>query len=208
MLSISHSSVPLFVPGWWPFSLYNVRYGLEMLPAFAVFTAVAAYGLIRFASTTPSRLVIAIVFLAFVSISYIQVWRKDPVTLEEAVVNSRYRIALESAVAARLELLPADSNFLMYLGDHVAALQQAGISLSRVINEGNHRPWKGASDPEGLWECALKEPAKYADYVVAFDSDPVASSVNKSDLATLVIVRVTDQSQATIYRTLKSNQLR
>lgn len=208
MLSISHSSVPLFVPGWWPFSLYNVRYGLEMLPAFAVFTAVAAYGLIRFASTTPSRLVIAIVFLAFVSISYIQVWRKDPVTLEEAVVNSRSRIALESAVAARLELLPADSNFLMYLGDHVAALQQAGISLSRVINEGNHRPWKGASDPEGLWERALKEPAKYADYVVAFDSDPVASSVNKSDLATLVIVRVTDQSQATIYRTLKSNQLR
>ncbi|MGH9516860.1 MAG: hypothetical protein ACRD3P_14410 [Terriglobales bacterium] len=208
MLSIAHSGVPLFVPSWWPFSYYNVRYGLEMLPAFAVFTAIGAYGLIRFASSVKPRRVIAIVFLTFVSASYIQVWRKDPVSLEEAVVNSRSRIALETAIAKRLELLPADSTFLMYVGNHVGALQQAGISLSHVINEGNHRQWKGASDPEGLWERALKNPAAYADYVVAFDADPVASSANKKDLASLVIVRVTGQSQATIYRTLKSNQAR
>jgi hypothetical protein len=208
MLSIAHSSVPLFVPGWWPFSFYNLRYGLEMLPGFAVFTAIAAYGLIRFASSTKPRLTLAIVFLALGCASYVQVWRKDPVSFEEAAVNSRSRIALENAVAARLELLPADSTFLMYLGDHVGALQQAGISLSRVINEGNHRPWKGPSDPEGLWERALKDPAAYANYVVAFDSDPVASSVNKRELASLVIVRVTGQSQATIYRSLKSNQAR
>jgi len=185
-----------------------VRYGLEMLPAFAAFTAIAAYGLIRFASSTKPRLVIAVVFLVLVAASYVQVWRKDPVSFEEAVVNSRSRIALESAVAARLELLPTDSTFLMYSGDHVGAMQQAGIPLSRVINEGNHRPWKGASDPEGLWERALKDPAAYADYVVAFDSDPVSSSANKNQLAALAIVRVTGQSEATIYRTLKSNQLR
>jgi hypothetical protein len=208
MLSIAHSGVPLFVPGRWPFSYYNVRYGLEMLPAFAVLTAIAAYGLIRLASSTKPRLVIAITFVALVSASYIQVWRIDPVSLEEAVVNYRSRIALESAVAARLELLPADSTFLMYVGNHVGALQQAGILLSQVINEGNHRPWKGSLDPEGLWERALKDPAAYANYVVAFDADPVASSVNKKDLATLVIVRVTGQSQATIFRTVKSNQAR
>ena len=96
----------------------------------------------------------------------------------------------------------------MYLGDHVGAVQQAGIPLRRVINEGNHRTWRQPSDPEGLWERALKDPAAYANYVVAFDSDQVASSVNRNDLATLVIVRVTGQSQATIYRTLKSNQPR
>jgi hypothetical protein len=208
MLSIAYSGVPLFVPSWWPFSRYNVRYGLEMLPAFAAFTAVAAYALIRFASTTKSRIVVAAVFLLLVTGSYIQVWRKGPVSFVEAVSNSRSRIALETAVAAQLELLPSDSNFVMYVGDHVGALQQAGISLAHVINEGNHRPWKGASDPEGLWERALKNPAAYADYVVAFDSDPVASSVNKNELASLVIVRVTGQSQATIYRTLKSNQAR
>ncbi len=208
MLSIARSGVPLFVPAWWPFSFYNLRYGLEMLPAFAVFTAVAGYGLIRFASTTRSRLVIAVVLVACVSASYVRVWRQSPVSFQEAVTNSKTRIALESAVAARLELLPADSTFLMYLGSHVGALQQAGISLSRVINEGNHRPWAGATDPQGLWERALKDPAAYANYVIAFDSDPVASSVNKKQIAALAIVRVTGQSQATIYRTVKSNQPR
>ena len=208
MYSIAYGGVPLFVPGWLPFSHYNVRYGLEMLPAFAVFTAVAAYGLIRFVASTRSKLVIAVLFLVVPAGSYFQVWRKAPVTFEEAVTNSRSRIALETAIAARLEMLPSNSTFLMYLGDHVGAVQQAGISLSRVINEGNHRPWERPSDPDGLWERALKHPATYANYVIALNSDPVASSVNKSELASLVIVRATGQPEATIYRTLKSNQAR
>jgi hypothetical protein len=208
MISIAHSGVPLFVPSWWPFSSYNVRYGVEMLPAFAGFTAVAAYGVIRFATSTRVRLSISIVFGIIVAASYVQVWRAGPESFQEAAISSRSRIALETAVAARLELLPTDSTFLMYLGDHVGALQQAGISLSRVINEGNHRPWKRPADPDGLWERALKNPATYADYVIAFDTDPVASCANKSELAPLAILRVTAQPEATIYRTLKSNQVR
>ena len=36
-LSVAYGSVPIFVPTWWPFSQYNVRYGLQLLPAFALF---------------------------------------------------------------------------------------------------------------------------------------------------------------------------
>ena len=42
-LSVAYSGVPIFMPVWWPFSYYNVRYGLELLPAFAVFVALAVY---------------------------------------------------------------------------------------------------------------------------------------------------------------------
>jgi hypothetical protein len=208
MLSIAYSGVPLYVPTWWPFSHYNVRYGIEMLPAFAVFTAIAAYGLIRFAASTRSKVVIAIVFFLLVAGSYVQVWRAGPVSFEEATINSRSRIALETAVALRLEILPPDSTFLMYLGDHVGALQQAGISLSSVINEGNHRPGKRPADPNGLWERALEHPAAYANYVIAFDSDAVASAANKTELVPLAILRVTGQTEATLYKTIKSNQAR
>ena len=41
-LSIAYGSVPIFIPTWWPFSYYNVRYGLELLPVFAVFPALLA----------------------------------------------------------------------------------------------------------------------------------------------------------------------
>jgi len=203
MLSIAYSGVPIFVPVWWPFSRYNVRYGVEMLPAFAVFTAVAAYGLLRFVSSTRSKLAIVAVFVLMTAISYVQVFRASPVSFEEAVINSRTRIALESELARHLEQLPPDSTFLMYVGGHVGAFQQAGIPLAHVINEGNHRPWKHPSDPDGLWERALQHPAAYADYVIAFDSDPVATGVEHRELTALAILRVTGQPQATIYRTLK-----
>ena len=42
-VSIAWCAVPIFVPVWWPFSYYNIRYGLQMLPAFAVFTSLAVY---------------------------------------------------------------------------------------------------------------------------------------------------------------------
>jgi hypothetical protein len=208
MLSIAYGGVPIFVPTWWPFSRYNVRYGLEMLPVFAVFTAIGAYGLMRFAASSKTKLTIAGIFLLLAAVSYLQVSRAGPVSLQEALINSRTRIAMEKQLASFLQRLPPDSTFLTYLGDHVGAFQQAGIPLARVINEGNHRPWKRPSDPGGLWERALQHPAEYADFVIAFDSDVVASAVNQQELASVAILRTTGQPQATIYKTLKSNQTR
>ena len=34
--SVAYGSVPIFIPLWWPHSWYNTRYGMEMLPIFAV----------------------------------------------------------------------------------------------------------------------------------------------------------------------------
>src|SRR5216683_1575660 len=36
-LSVAYGSVPIFLPTWWPFTYYNVHYGLQLLPAFAEF---------------------------------------------------------------------------------------------------------------------------------------------------------------------------
>lgn len=208
VFSIAYSGVPIFLPLWWPHSYYNVRYGIELLPAFAVFTAIASYGLIKFAAATKTRAAVAAIFVLLAAISYVQVWRAVPVSLKEAQVNSRTRIFLEKQLAAIFHTLPSDSTYLVYLGDHVGAFQQAGILLSQTINEGNHRPGVRPADPEGLWERALANPAQYADFVIAFDRDAVATAVNKSELKTMTILRVTGQPEATIYQTLKSNQPR
>lgn len=208
MLSIAYSGVPIFLPVWWPHSYYNVRYGVELLPAFAVFAALAARGLINFAAASRTRTIISVLFITLVAASYAQVWRSGPVSLQEAMVNSRTRSFLERQLASMLHTLPANSTVIMYLGDHVGAFQQAGIPLSQTINEGNHRPWKRPSDPDGLWERALAHPSGYADFVIAFDHDAVATAVNKDELKAITILRVTGQPEATIYQTLKSNQPR
>jgi len=128
------------------------------------------------------------------------IWR-DPACFREAWINSRTRIALEGEVAAYLKRLPPDSRLLMYLGDHVGALQQAGIPLRRVIYEGNHRTWKQPSDPQGLWEQALAKPEQYVDFVIAFDGDVVSAGVQRQGLSPIAVIHVSGQPQATIYRT-------
>ena len=208
MLSIAYGGVPLFIPSWWPFSYYNTRYGIELLPVFAVLTAVAAYGLMRFFADKKLQLGIAFCLVALVTASYAEVVQVGPVSFREAVVNSRARVALEKQLASILSTVPPDETFLMYLGDHVGVFQRAGIPLARVINEGNHRTWKRPSDPAGLWEKALAHPGAYASVVIAFEGDPVAATANKSELTSVLVLHVTGQPQATIYRTVKSNQTR
>jgi hypothetical protein len=169
---------------------------------------VAAYALMRFAASSRARAAIAVLFLTLTTASYVQAFRSGPVSFEEAVINSHNRIALEKQIASILHTLPPESTFLMYLGDHVGIFQRAGIPLSQVINEGNHRPWMRPSDPEGLWERALARPNTYAEFVIAFNGDPVATSANQAELTPVLVLHVTGQPSATIYRTIKSNQTR
>ena len=201
MLSIAYGGVPTFVPVWWPFSYYNVRYGLQLLPAFAVFFGVVVYVVVGSARNRTVRVALAFAALCLVAGSYLSVRRAGPVSYQEAWVNSRSRIALESELARQLKLLPQDSTLLMYLGDHVGALQLAGIRLRRVIQEGNHRTWKQPADPTGLWERALAEPEQYADYAVAVAGDPVWDAVQKHNLQSIVHIHALGQPEAAIYRT-------
>jgi hypothetical protein len=199
-LSVAYGGVPIFMPVWWPFSYYNVRYGLELLPAFAVFATLAVFFLARWAHERAARLALMASAFAIVAGSYASIWR-DPVCFREAWVNSRTRIALERELSEYVRALPPDSSMLMYLGDHVGAFQRAGIPLRHVINEGNHRTWKQPIDPEGLWERALVNPAQYADFVIAFEGDAVSVGVQKQDLTPLAVIHVSGQPRATIYQT-------
>jgi hypothetical protein len=199
-LSLAHGGVPIFLPVWWPFSYYNVRYGLQMLPAFAAAVAILVHiGLTERAHRT-LRLAVVVGSILLVVGSYASIWSAHPICFREAWVNSRSRIALESQLAARLKTLPPDSSILMYLGDHVGALQQAGIPLRRVIHEGNHRTWKQPSDPEGLWERTLGDPPAHADYVVAVEGDPVSNALRDHALASVARIEVAGQPPATVYQ--------
>lgn len=199
-LSVAYGGVPIFIPAWWPFSHYNVRYGLQLLPAFAAALAMLVYLTLRSFPQRNIRRATVAAALALVLVSYASVWRASPICYTEATVNMRTRNALEKQLAGWLQALPPDSTLLMYLGGYPGALQQAGIPLRRTINEGNHRVWKQPADPDGLWERALASPASYADYVVAFEDDDVWQAVQGRHLKELVEIKVTGQPRAILYR--------
>jgi hypothetical protein len=202
-LSIAYGSVPIHVHTWWPFATFNQRYGLQLLPMFAVSTGLLTASVFLLGEILGSRgrhngkLVAAM--LALVVVSYASVWKAEPQCLKEARRNWEIRNPLDSAVERIIATLPRNSRFLMELGEHVGVMQQLGIPLRQVVNNENHRPWKRPSDPEGLWERALADPSRYVDFVIAFDGDAVDQRANKINLTELAEVHATGQPRARIY---------
>jgi len=191
-LSIAYGSVPIYIPVWYPFSYYNVRYGLELLPVFAVFLALLAGSLAEKASTTPMRVAVGCALIALVAVSYISVYAESPITLREARVNSRGRVALEQGLANVLVQVPPSATLLMYEAEHAGALRLAGIPLRHVISEAEH--------PD--WEWALLDPAQHADYVIACQGDPVWAAVrhHQAEFTEVVSISVPGQSRCAVYK--------
>ena len=207
-LCVAYGSIPIFVPSWWPFSMYNVRYGLELLPAFAVFVPVAIAFLVRSAARFPELKISSelwqgatafIIVIALGAANYAPIWRADPICYREAYNNNRGRIALDDQLAQWFTSFPPDSTYLMYLGEQSGAFEQAGIPLRRVINEGNQRVWIRPYDPQGLWERALADPAAYANYIIGFEGGPVWAAAKAHHLTALVEIHTTGQPPAAIF---------
>ncbi len=162
-VSIAWGHVPVYLPAWWPFSYYNVRYGLQLLPAVAVFLGLSCEILSRWVRPRIALPLVAVL----IALSYGGVWQKKPICLREAEANGTDRLLFDHSLAAQLRKLPDSATVMMYCGSHSGAIQDAGIPFRRVLREGNHP----------AWDIALTEPAKAADSIVAIEGDPIALAV-------------------------------
>ena len=179
--SIAYGSVPVFVPVWWPFSYYNVRYGLELLPMFAVMTALAVWAVSGIRVKRIGAVVSAMLVL-MLGVGYWTSWRGDshhpggirapkpgPLCYREGLTNSRYRVEIENWIASYLRQMPPDARVLMSTGSYVGALQTAGVDLGRSVNESTFI----------VWDAALSAPA-VEHFVVTTSGDPVEEAVRRN----------------------------
>ena len=204
--SIAYGSVPIFVPEWWPFSYYNVRYGLELLPAIAVFAALIPWAISRlhrrWLTITATTALFLITFLAFSSSAWCfskrsqnRYWGRKwmiPICYREAWANGRGRLQLEAQIAQALAPIPENSTVLMYTSDYVGAIQNVGIHFDHIISESTFI----------AWDSARSAPFAGADYIVAIDSDPVAEAVrtNPRNLIKVAIIHTLGKPNVIIYR--------
>lgn len=205
--SIAYGSVPIFTPFRWPFSYYNVRYGLQTLPCIAVFAAaLVVFAAERVARPRARALTFALAAVFAMSAYLSCFWQQPnrpksllpnepwlgPIVWREAVINADTRVRYETQLAQVLAGVPGNAKILMYTGDHVGALQRAGIPLRRVINEANYYEWR----------LALVTPGASADYVVASAGDAVAAGVaaDPEDLNPMAMIDVAGQPRTVVYR--------
>lgn len=197
MYSIAYGSVPIFNPVIMPGSYYNTRYGVEMIPAMALYTFVAIAAVAEWVSgkgkggELAARLAQPLALL-LIALNAVAMMHATPLVLKEAQVNARTRVPFERALADTLLGLPQTGTILMSGSDHIGALERAGIPLVRTINEGDYYEWT----------AALAAPAKNAAYVIALDGDPVAEAVkaHPEGLTEMSIFHSTGQPTARVYQ--------
>ncbi len=201
MWSVAYGSVPIFFPAWWPFTHYNTRYGLELLPALAIGVGFAARFAIaplgrwqgrRFAQFLP-EIAFALLFL----LAGVNVWsllRQEPIVYAESTYNLEARLPYDEAIPQLLrDMLRTDprGTVLMNTSMYPEIVAFTGIPLRQTINE---------SDLE-IWRAALLEPASHAAIVVAFDGDEVDRAVKAHPQGLAVAGRFSADKQpsATVY---------
>ena len=191
-LSIAYGSVPIFIPVWRPFSYYNVRYGLQLLPALTIALGAVAGLINRRITPRIGGYAASAGFIVLVMACYGLAWRSVPICLREARVNAVTRVAFEHKLATELSKLPQNASLLMFTSSHVGALQDAGIPLRRTVNEGNYR----------MWEAALANPAQWVDYVIAMRDDAVwqSAQAHMDELVPVAKIISPGQPEAVIYR--------
>lgn len=213
--SVAYGSVPIFFPNWWPYTLYNTRYGIELLPALAVGLGLAAQSFVdllhrlgswRFLPRFLSRLVLAraltaIVFVsafALAALNLVQLFRDGPLVYLEGTRNLEARLPYDENLPPVLDdllsLLP-HAPVLMNTSAYPEIVAFTGIPLRQTINE---------SDLE-IFRAALVAPARSAAIIVAFEGDEIDRAVKAHPENLAVAGRFTANTQpaATIYISTK-----
>jgi hypothetical protein len=194
--SISYGSVPIFLPPWWPHSHYNLRYGMELLPAFALGLGfVAQFGLAGVREFKAGWVKYA-AGLLFVLIG-LNSWRMievRPLVYVEGIKNNEARRQYEIEIPPLLRSLLAarpGAAVLMNTSVYPELVSLTGIPLSQTINE---------SDLE-VYKEALRAPAAHAAVVLAFDGDEIDQAVKACPTGLTPVRRFTlaGQPSGTMY---------
>ena len=194
--SIAWGSVPIFMPVWWPHSWYNLRYGMELLPAFALclgFTAHFVIGSVREFKPRWTNYSATILF-ALVAINAALMLREHPLVYVEGTKNIHARQPMYRQIPPVLRAyLTTHPNavILMDTSTYPEIVSLTGVPLRQTINESDL----------AIYTSALAAPAASADLVLAFDGDAIDSGVkaNPKGLTPMQHFSAPNQPSATLY---------
>jgi len=199
--SVAYGSVPIFLPVWWPHSYYNLRYGMELLPALALslgFTAQFCLDAVREFKPRTARVrwmnSVGVVLFVLVALNAYQMLRERPLVYVEGTKNIDAHRPYEQEIPPVLRGLLASRPggiVLTITSNDPEVIALAGIPLRQTINEGDLE----------VYRQALEAPAAHAALVLAFDGDEVDQAVRLRPAGLTVFRRFSapNQPSATLY---------
>jgi hypothetical protein len=163
--SIHSAATPIFVPPLYPYSWYNTRYGLALLP-------LAAFGAAAVARISkPMALAVVVASL----LPFLLHPHEHSVTRNEADVNSRARRewTMQAAAYLRAAAGPHETYFTSF-GDLTPIYRMLGVPLRATLTGDNDVEWAGAVVRPDLF--------LHEDWAVVTGGDPVQGVLDKARL--------------------------
>lgn len=168
--SIHSSGLPIHVPGLWPFSYYNTRYGI----AIVFLTAFAAGGIPLLLPTRIKTYAWCLPVIALLP-WFIHPSRESWICWKESQVNSDSRRAWTAEAARYLAAQYKRGQGILTVsasGDIAGIFCRARIPLSEVLDEGNGPAWLAAVSRPDLFHPAY--------WAIDQKGDPVAKAIESS----------------------------
>jgi hypothetical protein len=170
ILSMYSSGTPIFVPGLWPNSYYNTRYGLAALPLLA-FGGAAIISLLQGrAAWFLGALLVAVSAAPWILNPTPESW----ICWKESQVNSESRREWTQRAADYLKAhyQPGTGIFTSF-GDLSGIYGRAGIPLRETLYDGNNPEWMVAVERPNLF--------LHEEWAVGFAGDSVTTAVLKAN---------------------------
>jgi 4-amino-4-deoxy-L-arabinose transferase-like glycosyltransferase len=148
--ALAYAALPLYLPTLFPFTYYNLRYGIEMVPAVALFPIFLLHaGLPR--RLRYGLLAFFVAVLAGQSYSLLAGGAEELAVVKEGVLNTPCRSLRQQAVIRLLRHRYDGKRLLVAAGKWPCVMPELGIPFRNTISEANRRYWRALRPVAGKW---------------------------------------------------------
>ena len=200
--SMASAAVPIYVPTLFPHTYYNLRYGLEMLPAVALFPSF----LISARLSRHTRLLATAAVIGILAIQFAVSVRGGAASIgnvQESIQNTPCRARSEQAL---IDLLRRDYTGGMILtanGKHPCVMPTLDIPYRRTLTELNRRHWDLLPLGPAGWPAG--SPPSQITWIVRGEDDPVDRLMDRyhglfSDFALVADYHFPKEDRLRVYR--------
>jgi len=160
--ALAHAAIPLYVPTLFPRTYYNLRYGLEMLPAVALLPSF----LLSSQMTRGLRgglLAIFVGVLGFQAVSMTSGGVRELGVVKEGILNTPCQSKRQQAIISFLRANYDGRRVLVAVGKWPCVMPEAGINYRNTLSDANRKYWRKLPS----------EPEKWVEWIIRGDGDAV-----------------------------------
>lgn len=138
--SMSHAAIPIYVPTLFPFTYYNLRYGIEMLPAIAIFPSfVFSSRLTRRGRTVLLGIVFCV--LLFQGVDLLSNGAKNLAVIQESIQNNPCKSERQQALITYFRDHYDGQTILVASGKWPCVMPTLDIPFANTLSEPDDKSW-------------------------------------------------------------------